>query len=132
MRKEECLGHTQKRLKGLLKKASTKQLVSKPIGPTKLERVSHLYGAVYCTEQGKSPEEIQKALYVLADHLVENHDNCPHTRDYWCYMGKNTADMKDDDTILPVNPEPHSSQNKNWLVSWMFFRSSPALHYVLL
>ena len=103
VRKEECLGHTQKRLKGQLKKPSTKQLVSKPIGPTKLERVAHFYGLVIVQNRGKSPEEIQKALYVLADHLVENHDNCPHTRDSWCYMGKNIAEVKDDDTIAPVN-----------------------------
>ena len=131
VRNEEFLGHTQKRLKGHLKKASTKQLTSKPIGPTKLERISHLYGLVIFQNRGKSPEEIQKALYVLADHLVERHDNCPHKVDSWCYIWKNIAEMENDDTISPVNLRVPYLTDKNWLASLMYSRSSPVLNCVL-
>ena len=47
IRKEECLGHTQKRLKKhLKKKTTTKTMPSKPIPASKVERITHLYALV--------------------------------------------------------------------------------------
>ena len=51
----------------------------------------------------KTPEKIQKAFYVLVDHLIRNTSNCPHSSDSWSYFGKNIADIENDDTICPVN-----------------------------
>ena len=102
VRKEECLGHTQKRLKKHLKKASTKKLVSRPLQASKVERVGHLYALVVVQNRGRTPTEIHKALGVLVDHLIEKHDDCPLATDSWCYFQKNAALMAEDVTIPPV------------------------------
>ena len=81
VRKEECLGHVQKRLEKHLKKSSqTAPAVTK----SKVERVGHLYALVVCCNTGKSAAEIQQALYTLIGHLGEQHSNCPSERDSWC------------------------------------------------
>ena len=70
IRKEECLGHTQKRLKKhLKKKTTTKTMPSKPIPASKVERIAHLYALVIDKNRGRTPLDIQNALYTLMDHL---------------------------------------------------------------
>ena len=64
VRKEECIGHAQKRLKNHLKKDST-VLTSKPIKITKVERIGNLYARIIVQNRGKTPVEIQTALYGL-------------------------------------------------------------------
>ena len=53
VRKEECLGHVQKRIKKHLKKS----LLWPKISATKVERVGQLYALVVIQNRGKSPSE---------------------------------------------------------------------------
>ena len=113
VRKEECLGHTQKRLKKKLKKASTNELISGPLHASKVERVGHLYALVVVQNRGKTPLQIHNALYVLLDHLVEEHDNCPFAIDSWCYYRKHASLMAEDPTVLPiVRRDPYLSPSE--------------------
>ena len=92
IRKEECLGHTQKRLKKhLKKKTTTKTMPSKPIPASKVERIAHLYALVIGKNRGRTPLDIQNALYTLINHLFEEHDRCPHSKESWCYFQKGLA-----------------------------------------
>ena len=97
VRKEECLGHVQKRLKKHLKKASP---TSPAVTKSKVERVGHLYALVVVRIRGNSAATIQQALFNLVDHLGEQHSNCPCTTDSWCYFGKAQAERKDDFSVL--------------------------------
>ena len=93
VRKEECLGHVQKRLKKHLKNKSNS--FSK-ISAGKVERIGQLYALVVAQNRGKTPEEIQTALWNLLEHLVENHVNCPFTTDSWCYYQAALAENSND------------------------------------
>ena len=73
IRKEECLGHVQKRLKKHLQNSSTH---SKGIPEGKAKRIAHLYALVLAQNKGKSPSAIRDALNILLDHTRELHDNC--------------------------------------------------------
>ena len=99
--KEECLGHTHKRLKKQLKKAVTKALTSKPVTSSKVERIGHLYGLVIVQNRGRTPLDIQQALHTLQDHLVENHDGCPFSTNSWCYFQKALALSTENTSIAP-------------------------------
>ena len=57
--------------------------------------------------RGRTPTEIHNALYVLLNHLIEEHDNCPLATDSWCYFQKNAALMAEDVTIPPVVRRQH-------------------------
>ena len=83
IRKEECLGHVQKRLKSHLKKAShTYQGIAK----SKVQRVGQLYALVSVQNPGKSAEEMHHALFNLIDYLAEKHANCPCNTSSWFIM----------------------------------------------
>ena len=105
VRKEECLGHVQKRLKKHLKKKSN----SFPkLAAGKIERVGQLYALVVSQNRGKTPAQIQKALWNLLDHLLEKHDNCPSSTESWCYFQKALAENAEDPTVtLPLLRQPY-------------------------
>ena len=86
VRKEECLGHTQKRLKKHLTKAPTKTLTSKRISAIKVQRIGHLYVLVVIQNRDKTATQLQQALYTLRDHLVE-HETCPFSITPCYYQG---------------------------------------------
>ena len=70
VRKEECLGHVQKRLKKHLAK---KSILCSAIPKSKVERIGQLYALVVVQNRGKSPDEIKNALWTLVAHLGEDH-----------------------------------------------------------
>ena len=58
-----------------VKLATTKTLTSKPLPTLKLERIGHLYALVIVQNRGKTPANIQRALYTSSKvHLVQTHD----------------------------------------------------------
>ena len=57
---------------------------------------------VIVQNRGKTPAEIQHALYVLLDHLIEQHDRCPFSTESWCYIRKNQAQIAADEETVPV------------------------------
>ena len=105
VRKEERLGHVQKRLKKHLKKKSN----SFPkLAAGKTERVGQLYALVVYQNRGKTPAQIQKALWNLLDHLLENHDNCPFSTESWCYLQKARAENAENPTTtIPPLRQPY-------------------------
>ena len=105
VRKEECLGHVQKRLKKHLKKKSNKFC---KISAGKVERVGQLYALVVAQNRGKTPSEIQNALWNLLDHLVEKHANCPYSMESWCYFQKaRAANFEDPSVCIPPLRQPY-------------------------
>ena len=102
VRKEECLGHVQKRLKKHLKK---KSILFCKLSASKIERVGQLY-ALVTQNRGKTPAQIQSALCNLLEHLYEKHANCPYSTDSWCYHQKARAENAEDPT-LPIPPVRH-------------------------
>ena len=98
IRKEECLGHVQKRLKKNLKKKSN---TYSKMSPTKVERVGQLFALVVVQNRGRSPTEIQSSLWNLLEHLIENHGNCPFSNDSWCYYQKRLAEQGEDHSLSP-------------------------------
>ena len=100
VRKEECLGHVQKRLKKHLKKKSN---AFSKLAADKVERVGQLYALVVSQNRSKTPAQIQKALWNLLDHLLEKHENCPFSTGSWCYLQKARADNAEDSTV-PIPP----------------------------
>ena len=108
VRKEECLGHVQKRLKMRLKKKST---VFPKISAGKVERVGQLYALVVAQNRGKTPAEIHDALWNLLEHLVEKHTNCPYSVESWCYYQKRRAENAEDSTItVPPLRQPYLNE----------------------
>ena len=93
VRKEECLGHTQKRLKKHLKKPASKAMTSKPIIPTKVDRIGHLY-ATYTRRHPKSSAH-------TAGAFGRKHDSCPFSTNSWCYFQKALALVAEDASIAP-------------------------------
>ena len=110
VRKEECLGHVQKRLKKHLKKKSN---TFSKLSPTKVERVGQLFALVVVQNRGKSPTEIQSSLWNLLEHLVENHSHCPFANDSWCYYQKRLAEQAEDPSLsLPPFRQPYLSPSE--------------------
>ena len=126
IRKEECLGHIQKRVKKHLKKASP---TSSAVAKSKVERVGHLYALVVCQNRGKSAAKIQRALYTLLKHLGEDHSNCPCTTDSWCYLARTQAERKLDSSaplpLLRTNPTSLSQKSRVAQKSLKLLRLSP-------
>ena len=105
IRKEECLGHVQKRLKKHLKKKSN--LFGK-LSVGKIERVGKLYALVVAQNRGKTPTEIQSALGNVLEHLTEKHENCPYSLKLWCYYQKACAENEEDTAvIIPPIRQPY-------------------------
>ena len=101
VRKEECLGHVQKRLKKhLLKKSSLYK--GQPEG--KAKRISHLYVLVVVQNKGKEAVAIRDALNILLEHTREKHEDCPAGEFSWCYFQKQLALCLNDDTLQAPYP----------------------------
>ena len=102
IRKEECIGHVQKRLKKrLMKKVAGSQSLSQ----SKADRIAHLYALVVVQHRGKSASEIQDALQVLLSHTKEKHDHCPPGDNSWCYFQKRMSQY-----IIDGGPTPPSTR----------------------
>ena len=113
LRKEECIGHAQRRLKKALRKKSTKALTSKQISPSKFERIGHLSALVIVQNRRKTALDIQKALYILLDHLVEKHEGCPFSKSSWCYFQQTLALSVEDSSIPPPKlRQPYLNANE--------------------
>ena len=88
IRKEECIGHVQKRLKKHLNKKSK----SFPkLTASKVERVGQLFALVVVQNTCRSPSEIHLALLTVLEHLVERHENSPFSLDLRFYFQKTRA-----------------------------------------
>ena len=110
VRKEECLGHVQKRLKKNLRKKSK---VFPKLSAGKVERVGQLYALVVAQNRGKTPAEIHHALWNLLEHLVEKHQNCPYSVESWCYFQKRRAENSEDPTIsIPPLRQPYLAEHE--------------------
>ena len=96
VRMKECLGHVQKRLKKHPKKKSN---FFCKLSAGKIERVGQLYALVVAQNRGKTPTEIQTALWILLEHFVEQHDNCPYSTTSWCSHQKASAETAEDPTV---------------------------------
>ena len=104
VRKEECLGHVQKRVKKHLRK---KTKFSKGLPEAKADRIAHLYALVIVQHRGESSQEIHEALQILFLHTDEKHDNCPEGSTSWCYYRKLEAKHLEDSSIpFPVTRAP--------------------------
>ena len=101
VRKEEGLGHVQKRLKKHMKKKS--RSYSK-LAAGKVERVFQLYLLVVSQNRGKSPPFILKASGNLLDHLLDKHEDCPFSTESCCYFQNARAGNAENSTvtILPL------------------------------
>ena len=110
VRKEECLGHAQKRLKKhLLKKSS----LCKGLPDSKAKRIAHLYALVVVQNRGKEASDIRDALNVLLEHTREQHNNCPAGESSWCYHQKQVARcIKEDSLPAPYTRSPYSAPNE--------------------
>ena len=88
IRREECIGHVQKRLnKRLTKRCSG----STSLSQCKADRIAHLYALVVIQHSGQTASEIRDGLQVLLSHTKEVHDHCPIGGDSWCYFQKKVA-----------------------------------------
>ena len=106
VRKEECLGHVQKRLKKHLRKKSN---AYSKLAAGKIERVGQLYALVVSQNRGKTPAEIQKALW----NLLDKHENCPFSTESWCYFQKACAENAEDPTIrIPPLRQPYLTDSE--------------------
>ena len=114
IRKEECLGHVQKRLKKHLKENSA---TSKAIGVLKAERVGQLYALAVLQNRGKTPDDIRQALWNLLDHLIESHGNCPYSKESWCYYQSSLAENAEDPSF------PIATLRKPYLTDLEFVRA---------
>ena len=107
IRKEECIGHVQKRLKKrLMKKAQGLTSLSQ----SKADRIAHLYALVVVQHRGQSATEIRDGLQVLLSHTKEVHDRCPAGENSWCYFQKKVALYEiDSGNAPPTTREPYLS-----------------------
>ena len=110
VRKEECLGHVQKRLKKhLTKKSKTSSGISK----TKVERIGQLYALVVVQNRGKASEDIKQALWTLVTHLGEDHATCPISTTSWCYYARGQAENAIDSNVcIPRRRNPYCSDSE--------------------
>ena len=84
-----------------VKLATTKTLTSKPLPTLKLERIGHLYALVIVQNRGKTPANIQRALYTLENHLVEKHDICGYSLNSCWYYQRTQALSAQNASIIP-------------------------------
>ena len=104
VRKEECLGHVQKRIKTRLSK---KTKTFKGLPEAKADRIAHLYALVIVQHRGESAQDIQEALQTLLRHTEEKHDTCPVGSSSWCYFQKLVAKhVEDCDNPYPNTRAP--------------------------
>ena len=110
MKKEECLGYAQKRLKKhLLKKSS----LCKGLTDDKAKRIAHLYALVVVQNRGKEAAEIRDALNILQEHTIEQHNNCPAGEFSWCYYQKQVARCFEDASLsAPYTRTPYLTPNE--------------------
>ena len=118
IRKEECLGHLQKRVKKhLTKKTSTSASIPK----AKAERIGQLYALVVVQNKGKQPEVIRQALWTLVGHLGEEHANCPITCESWCYFARAEAEFALDYSVtLPKRRIPYCTDTEIIRITQVF------------
>ena len=110
VRKEECLGHAQKRLK---KHLLTKSSLCNGLPDSKAKRIAHLYALVVVQNRGKEAADIRDALNVLLEHTREQHNNCPAGESSWCYYQKQVARcIKDDSLPAPCTRSPYLAPNE--------------------
>ena len=107
VRKEECLGLVQKRIKKRLSK-TTKS--SKGLSEVKADRIAHLYALVIVQHKGESAQDFHEALHILLRHTEEKHDTCPGGNSSCCYYQKLLAKHLEDNPFPLQSPERHSSQ----------------------
>ena len=107
IRKEECIGHAQKRLKkSLMKKVAGSTCLSQ----SKADRIAHLYALVVVQNRGQSASEIREGLQVLLSHTKEVHDHCPPGEGSWCYYQKKVSLYESDGGDAPPQTrEPYLS-----------------------
>ena len=114
LRKEECLGHVQKRVKKRLRKTTMK---FKGLPEPKEDRIAHLYALLVVQHKGESAKYIQEALHTLLLHTEEKHDTCPGGLSSWCYFQKLVAQHLEESTVAyPIERTP-------FLTSTEFLRS---------
>ena len=103
VRREECLGHVQKRVKkNILKKSK----IFKGLLEAKADRIAHLH-ALVIVQSAESALEIHEALQVLLYHTDEKHDNCPDGSTSWCYYRKLVAKHLEDSSLpFPITRAP--------------------------
>ena len=70
-------------------------MTSKPITPTKVDRIGHLY-ATYTRRHPKSSAH-------TAGAFGRKHDSCPFSTNSWCYFQKALALVAEDASIAPPN-----------------------------
>ena len=75
----------------------------------KVERVGQLYALVVAQNRGKTPSEIQNALFNLLEHLVEKHANCPYSMESWCYFQTN---FEDPSVSIPPLQQPYLTDSE--------------------
>ena len=111
VRKEECLGHAQKRVKKHLLKKSP---LCKGLPDGKAKRIAHLYALVVVQNRGKEAADIRDALNVLLEHTRERHSNCPVSESSWCYYQKQIARrVKDDSLPAPTVRSPYLAPDEH-------------------
>ena len=107
IRKEECIGHVQKRLKKRLNKKSPGLT---RLSRSKADRIAHLYALVIVQHRGRSASGIHDGFQVLLRHTKEAHDNCPTGEGSWCYFQKKLPLYKSDSgNAPPTTREPYLS-----------------------
>ena len=107
VRKEECLGLVQKRIKKRLSK-TTKS--SKGLFEVKADRIAHLYALVIVQHKGESAQDFHEALHILLRHTEEKHDTCPGGNSSCCYYQNLLAKHLEDNPFPLQSPERHSCQ----------------------
>ena len=98
VRKQECIGDVQKRLK--------KHLMKKATGLTRLsqgkaDRIAHLYALVVVQHRGHTASEIRDGLQLLLSHTKEVHDHCLIGEGSWCYFQRKVVIYDSDGANSP-------------------------------
>ena len=110
VRKEECLGHVQKRLKNCLK---VNRPGCKGLSDVKADHIAGLYRLVVIQNRGKTAADIHKSLEVLTQHSTGQHTSCPPGTTSWCYHQKNIAQHSKDEPNVPLKPrKPYLSEEE--------------------
>ena len=107
VRKEECLGLVQKRIKKRLSK-TTKS--SKGLFEAKADRIALLYALVIVQHKGESAQDFHEALHILLRHTEEKHDTCPGGNSSCCYYQDLLAKHLEDNPFPLQSPKRHSCQ----------------------
>ena len=79
-----------------------------PIPTSKVERIGHLYALVIVQNRGKTPVDIERALYTLQNDLVEMHDTCRYSINSRCYFKKAlTLSAQNTSITPPIARQPY-------------------------